>query len=92
VFTAAPECTKISMDERIVHHTCARLFTVVENGLSSNCRQSPEKAILRTLLDVVLQFLQNLGADERTRTAFLLITSDRSGVAWACTGLQIPHI
>jgi hypothetical protein len=32
----------------------------------------PEKAILRTLLDVVLQFQQKLGADERTRTAFLL--------------------
>jgi len=31
-------------------------------------------------------------ADERTRTADLLITSDRSGVAGVCTGLQIPHI
>jgi hypothetical protein len=31
-------------------------------------------------------------ADERTRTADLLITSDRSGVAGACRGLQIPHI
>ncbi len=30
-------------------------------------------------------------ADERTRTADLLITSDRSGVAGTCTGLQIPH-
>jgi hypothetical protein len=30
-------------------------------------------------------------ADERTRTAFLLITSDHSGVAGVCTGLQIPH-
>jgi hypothetical protein len=30
-------------------------------------------------------------ADERTRTADLLITSDRSGVAGVCTGLQIPH-
>jgi hypothetical protein len=30
-------------------------------------------------------------ADERTRTADLLITSDRSGVAGACTRLQNPH-
>src|SRR5215207_5497327 len=29
-------------------------------------------------------------ADERTRTADLLITSDTSGVAGVCTGLQIP--
>ena len=31
-------------------------------------------------------------ADERTRTADLLITSERSGVAGVCTGLQIPYI
>jgi hypothetical protein len=31
-------------------------------------------------------------ADERTRTAFPLITSDNSGVAGVCTSLQIPHI
>jgi hypothetical protein len=31
-------------------------------------------------------------ADERTRTADLLITSDNSGVAEVCTGLQIPQI
>ena len=30
-------------------------------------------------------------ADERTRTADLLITSDHSGVAGVCTGLQISH-
>src|SRR5215212_3146291 len=30
-------------------------------------------------------------ADERTRTAFSLITSDNSGVAGVCTDLQIPH-
>ena len=30
-------------------------------------------------------------ADERTRTAFLLITSDTSRVAGGCTGLQFPH-
>ena len=36
--------------------------------------------------------LSNLGrADERTRTAFLLISSVRSAVAGRCRGLQIPH-
>src|SRR5215217_3027458 len=35
---------------------------------------------------------QKRRADERTRTADLLITSDPSGVAGVCTGLQIPHI
>ena len=38
---------------------------------------------------VVVQFWR---ADERTRTADLLITSDNSGVAGVCTRLQIPHI
>jgi hypothetical protein len=31
-------------------------------------------------------------ADERTRTADLLITSDHSDVAGVCRGLQMPHI
>jgi hypothetical protein len=31
-------------------------------------------------------------ADERARTADLLITSDNSRVAEVCTGLQFPHI
>ena len=31
-------------------------------------------------------------ADERTRTADLLIMSERSGVAGVCTRLQIPYI
>jgi hypothetical protein len=30
-------------------------------------------------------------ADERTRTAFLLITSVRSSVSGRCRGVQIPH-
>ena len=54
-----------------MHHTYAPLFTVVEPGLWSNCRQLPEKAILRTQRDVVLQFRQKLRADEQTRTADL---------------------
>ena len=37
--------------------------------------------------------LSRLGrADERTRTAFLLITSDHSGVAEVCTTLQNLYI
>jgi hypothetical protein len=72
VFTAVPDCTEIGIDKGIAHHTCAPLFTVVDSGLSSNCRQLTKKAILRTLRDVVLQFRQKLRADERTRTAFLL--------------------
>jgi hypothetical protein len=39
----------------------------------------------------VNRLLRQDGADERTRTAFLLITSVRSMVAELCTGLQIPH-
>jgi hypothetical protein len=35
---------------------------------------------------------ENKRADERTRTADLLITSDHSGVAGVCRRLQIPHI
>jgi hypothetical protein len=31
-------------------------------------------------------------ADERTRTAFLLVTGDPSGVAEGCMGMQMPHI
>jgi hypothetical protein len=38
-----------------------------------------------------LQIVIKRRADERTRTALLLITSDQSGVAGGCTGLQIPH-
>jgi hypothetical protein len=35
---------------------------------------------------------ENRRADERTRTANLLITSARSGVAKRCAGLRIPYI
>ena len=31
-------------------------------------------------------------ADERTRTADLLITSDQSGIAGVCRSVQFPHI
>jgi hypothetical protein len=57
------------MDNRVVQlyeHHCSPLSKL-------GCRQLLEKAILRTLRDVVLQSQQELGADERTRTADLLI-------------------
>jgi hypothetical protein len=38
-----------------------------------------------------LQIATKRGADERTQTAFLLITRNRSGVAGVCTGLDILH-
>src|SRR5215212_4212504 len=76
------------MDKGIAHHICAPLFTGVEPGLSSNCRQLPEKAILRTQRDVVLQFRQKLRADERARTAYpcsLRVCGQALlGIAWVC--------
>ncbi len=39
-----------------------------------------------------LQIAIDKRADERTRTADLLITSERSGVAVGCTLLRFPHI
>jgi hypothetical protein len=40
-----------------------------------------------------LAYLSRIGrAGQRTRTADLLITSDHSGVAGGCRGLQMPHI
>jgi hypothetical protein len=42
-------------------------------------------------LEVLVPVHRVRRADKRTRTDFLLITSDRSGVAGVCTGLQIPH-
>jgi hypothetical protein len=48
-------------------------------------RESPVRGLY-------LQIQYGMRADERTRAAFLLITSDKSGVAGVCTDLQIPHI
>jgi hypothetical protein len=58
------------------------------------CRQTGSDLEPRPAL--FIQFSLQIGgkrrADKRTQTAFLLITSDRSCVAGACTGLQMPHI
>ena len=58
------------------------------------CLRTADKALDTNI--VVFSFLRVLQAkkraDERTRTADLLITSDRSGVAGVCRGLQMPHI
>jgi len=43
------------------------------------------------LADYSAYLSQLVRADERTRTADLLITSVRSVVAERCTALQIPH-
>jgi hypothetical protein len=71
---------------RITHaHHCSPLSN---RGCRHNCRQSPEKAILRTQRDVVLQFRQKLRADEPARTADLIslrvITQALQGVAEGC--------
>jgi hypothetical protein len=42
-------------------------------------------------LDVLVSVQRVQRAEERTRTAFLLITSVRSVVAGRCSELQIPH-
>jgi hypothetical protein len=42
-------------------------------------------------LDVLVPVQRVQRAEERTRTADLLITSVRSAVAECCTGLQFPH-
>ena len=43
-------------------------------------------------LDVLVPVHRVQRADERTRTAFLLITSDNSAAAGVCPNLQNPHI
>jgi hypothetical protein len=43
-------------------------------------------------LDVLVPVHRVQRADERTRTADLLIRSDQSGVAGVCAGLQFPYI
>src|SRR5215213_7386096 len=47
------------------------------------------KALLSSGYSAYLRRIER--ADERTRTAFLLITSVRSAVAGSCMSLQIPH-
>jgi hypothetical protein len=56
------------------------------------CPTAAKPPVERAGHSTFLQYLQvKRGADERTRTADLLITSVRSHVAGACTGLQISH-
>jgi hypothetical protein len=58
----------------------------------SNPVNSFVDVVRRVVLQPVRFFAGVERADERTRTAFLHITSDHSGVAGVCTELQIPHI
>jgi hypothetical protein len=53
------------------------------------CWQAP--ILPASNLQIYEHLQEKCRADERTRTAFLLITSVRSVVAEHCTGLQIPH-
>jgi hypothetical protein len=73
---------------RIIHeHHCSPLSKL---GCRHNCRQLPEKAILRTLRDVVLRFQQKQEADERTRTAFLLQLRVIGQALQGCVGVANP--
>jgi hypothetical protein len=63
-------------------------------SLFAKCRVvSPPVKITVSVLSVIVAsaYAEKRGADERTRTADLLITSVRSVVAGACTALQISH-
>ena len=57
------------------------------------CLRTADKAPdTNTEVFIFLRYLQEKRrADERTRTADLLITSDRSRVVGVCTRLQFPH-
>ena len=71
-------------------------FSMVSRlSLFAKCRvvSIPVKITVSVLLVIVASaYAEKRGADERTRTALLLITSDHSGVAGDCTSLQISHI
>ena len=71
-------------------------FSMVSRlSLFAKCRvvSIPVKITVSVLLVIVASaYAEKRGADERTRTADLLITSDRSCVAGVCRGLQMPHI
>jgi hypothetical protein len=60
------------------------VYGLVYKGPSALSGDSP-------ILRLSCKSLENRRADERTRTADLLITSDRSCVAGVCRGLQMPH-
>jgi hypothetical protein len=70
-------------------------FSMVSRlSLFAKCRVvSPPVKITVSVLSVIVAsaYAEKRGADERTRTADLLITSVRSLVAGRCTALQIPH-
>jgi hypothetical protein len=70
-------------------------FSMVSRlSLFAKCRvvSTPVKITVSVLSVIVASaYAEKRRADERTRTAFLLITSARSEVAEGCTGLHIPH-
>ncbi len=88
--TASPSGWEF-LESLIRYHTAnAMERTLPPNGL----QQISSEVQLESLrcYAFYLQIAINKRADERTRTADLLITSEPIGVAGACTGLQNPHI
>src|SRR5215218_1362293 len=65
-----------------------RYFVAAAEELSFNRKPQEESAASSYVLPANRDIKR---ADERTRTADLLITSVRSVVAGRCRGLQIPH-
>ena len=55
------------------------------------CKKPPRETPEAFATRVFPLSIRKKRADERTRTADLLITSDNSGVAEVCRSLQIPH-
>jgi hypothetical protein len=54
--------------------------------------RSSRRSLVHVVAVIRLTYTDSGRADERTRTALLLITSDHSGVAGVCRGLQMPHV
>ena len=77
-----PILTDPKLDVRTLLRLCCRQTVVERVGRKTNPLN---------LLTFHLQIKATQRADERTRTADLLITSEQLGVAGRCTGLQIPH-
>src|SRR5215217_8045936 len=59
--------------------------------LPASQARSSRRSLVHVVAVIQLTYTDSGRADERTRTADLLITSDPSGVAGGCPGLQLPH-
>jgi hypothetical protein len=70
-------------------YSCGRNIVLAKLELQYGCCNLGWKEFYR--IYAFLQIARKQKADERTRTADLLITSVRSVVAECCRGVQIPH-